>query len=173
MVLRNRVLQHLQISTTDLTWRSNSYRPKTFPGNIPRREFGSGIRANVNAMARIGLMMARGGLWNTRQILSSNYVQAAGTTPSWLEDVPLHDPAKYPTAPRRYGLLWWNNASGVIGGLPTDAFWAWGLAEQLILVVPSLDLVAARAGPAMGTSGFGSTKALQPFFGPLGQSVAR
>jgi CubicO group peptidase (beta-lactamase class C family) len=172
-VLRNRVLQHLQISTTDLTWRTNSYRPKTLPGNIPRREFGSGIRANVNAMARIGLMMARGGLWNTRQLLSSDYVQAAGTTPSWLKDVPLYDPAKYPTAPRRYGLLWWNNASGVISGLPTDAFWAWGLAEQLILVVPSLDLVAARAGPAMGTSGFGNTKALQPFFGPLGQSVTR
>ena len=116
-------------------------------------------------------MMARGGLWNTQQILASSYVQTAGTTPSWLKAVPLYDPAKYPTAPQRYGVLWWTNANGVISGLPADAFWAWGLAERLILVVPSLDLVAARAGPAMGTTSFGNTKALQPFFGPLGQSV--
>jgi CubicO group peptidase (beta-lactamase class C family) len=169
-VLRNRVLRYLQVSTTDLTWRANAYRPKTLRGD-PRREFGSGISANVGAMARIGLMMARGGLWKTRRILPASYVKAAGTTPSWLAGVPLYDPSIYPTAPKRYGLLWWTNANGVIDGLPRDAFWAWGLREQLILVVPSLDLVAARAGPTISKSGFGNVKVLQPFFGPLGQSV--
>ena len=171
-VLRERVLRYLGIDGADLTWRTNRYRSKTLSG-VARREFGSGIGANVDALARIGLMMARGGRWEERQILPSSYVQSAMTTPSWLKSLPLRDPDLYPTAPRRYGLLWWNNANGVIADLPDDAFWAWGLGEQLILAVPSRDLVVARAGPAMGThGGFGDTRALQPFFGPLGQAVA-
>ncbi|MCB1882981.1 MAG: serine hydrolase [Geminicoccaceae bacterium] len=171
-VLRDRVLRPLGIPTSGLTWRTNRYRPKTLSG-IARREFGSGIGASVDAMARIGLMMARGGRWGARRILPSSYVRMAGTTPWWLKSVPLRDdPAVYPAAQHRYGLLWWNNAGGAIDGLPRDAFWAWGLGEQLILAVPSRDLVAARAGPAMGTrGGFGDTRALQPFFGPLGQAV--
>jgi hypothetical protein len=32
--------------------------------------------------------------------------------------------------------------------VPRDAFWAWGLGEAIILVVPSLRLVVARAGAA-------------------------
>jgi CubicO group peptidase (beta-lactamase class C family) len=170
VVLRNEVLRHLQISTGDLTWRANAYRPKTLRGET-RREFGSGISANVDAMARIGLMMARDGRWKTRTILPASYVRAARTPPSWLTGTPLHDKSRWPTAPKRYGLLWWTNTNGVIAGLPRDAFWAWGLREHLILVVPSLDLVAARGGPTISKSGFGNLAALQPFFGPLGQSL--
>lgn len=171
-VLRNRVLRYLQVATTDLTWRQNSYRPKTLRG-ITRREFGSGISANVGAMARVGLMMTRGGRWKTRQILPSSYVRTVGTNPSSIRNLPLYDPKLFPGATRHYGLLWWNNADGVIEGLPTDAFWAWGLNDQLILVVPSLDLVAARAGPSMKGRVWGDTTPLQPFFGPLGRSVTR
>jgi hypothetical protein len=43
-------------------------------------------------------------------------------------------------------LLWWNNADGAIAGVPLDVYWANGLKDSLIVVVPSLDLVAARAG---------------------------
>ena len=43
----------LGFSRDDLFWRDNWYRPKTLNG-IARREFGSGIIANVNAMARVG-----------------------------------------------------------------------------------------------------------------------
>ena len=49
-------------------------------------------------------------------------------------------------ASRHYGLLWWNNGDGAIENVPTDAFWAWGLYDSLIVVIPSLDIVVARAG---------------------------
>ncbi len=45
-----RVFTPLGITRDDLVWRTNSYRPKEIDG-IARREFGSGISANVDAMA--------------------------------------------------------------------------------------------------------------------------
>ena len=59
--------------------------------------------------------------------------------PEW-EDGPQGD------ASRHYGLLWWNNGDGALGRVPRDAFWAWGLYDSLIVVVPSLDLVVVRGG---------------------------
>lgn len=45
-----RVFTPLGIDRTDLVWRRNSYRDAKIDG-VMRREFGSGIRANVDAMA--------------------------------------------------------------------------------------------------------------------------
>jgi hypothetical protein len=126
----------------------------------------------VGAMARIGLMMARGGRWKDQQILPAAYAAKAGKTPASVRGVPLNNPDLYPGATRHYGLLWWNNNDGAIDGLPTDAFWSWGLTDTVILAVPSLDLVVARAGPRM-ESGWGDLDALRPFFGPIGASVRR
>ncbi len=42
-------------------------------------------------------------------------------------------------------MLWWTNADGLITGVPKDAYWAWGLHETFIIVIPSQDLVIARA----------------------------
>jgi CubicO group peptidase (beta-lactamase class C family) len=86
----------------------------------------------------------------------------------------LADPTEWPGATDRYGLLWWNNASGAISGLPDDAFWAWGLEDSVILAVPSLDLVISRAGPKIekGQPRFGQIKFLQPFFGPIAQAAS-
>ncbi len=118
-----RVFSPLQISAADLTWRRNAYRPRTLLG-VERREFGSVISANVGAMARIGLMMARGGRWRDRQILPAAYAAQVGRTPASVRSLPLNDPTLYPGATRHYGLLWWNNNDGAIDGLPTDAFWS-------------------------------------------------
>jgi len=38
-----------------LRWRNNSYRPRLLEG-IPRREFGSGVSANIEAMSRFGYL---------------------------------------------------------------------------------------------------------------------
>ena len=58
-LLFDRVFTPIGIKPDDLTWRKNAYRPAEIEG-IPRREFGSGISANVDAMARIGLLYLRG-----------------------------------------------------------------------------------------------------------------
>jgi len=57
-----RVFAPIGMKASDLTWRSNSYRPHKIDG-IPRREFGSGISANVDAMARVGYLYLRRGRW--------------------------------------------------------------------------------------------------------------
>ncbi len=59
-LLFERVFTPLGITRSDLRWRKNQYRDHEIDG-IARREFGSGIHANVDAMARIGLLYLREG----------------------------------------------------------------------------------------------------------------
>ncbi|MEK0082148.1 serine hydrolase domain-containing protein [Benzoatithermus flavus] len=169
-VLQKRVLGDLGVATSMLSWRKNIYRPTTLRGFL-RREFGSGISASVDAMARIGLLVARDGRWRTKQILPPGYAAQVGTTPAALRDLPLYDPSKYPGAPEDYGFLWWNNSAGILAGVPGDAFWGWGLGDSFILVVPSRDLVVVRAGPAWNDS-WGKLTTIQPFFAKVTGAAA-
>jgi CubicO group peptidase (beta-lactamase class C family) len=166
-----RVFTPLGIQRADLVWRKNAYRPKQLAG-VARREFGSGILANVDAMARIGYLMLREGRWQDRRILDAEYVRLAVRTPPGHEKLPVLHPEAYGQASRHYGLLWWNNVDGAIAGLSRDAYWSWGLYDSLILVIPSLDIVAARAGKswprAKGASHYAP---LTPFLVPIAQSV--
>ena len=52
-LLFERVFTPIGIAREDLRWRKNQYRPHEMNG-IPRREFGSGVSANVDAMEREG-----------------------------------------------------------------------------------------------------------------------
>ena len=73
-------------------------------------------------------------------------------------------------------------ASGVggrgwrIAGVPTDAYWAWGLHETFIIVIPSKDLVIARAGdhawhPTNSEHWNGDYQVLAPFITPIVQAA--
>lgn len=147
-----RVFDSLGITRGDLQWRENAYRPKTLDG-IARREFGSGIHANVDAMARIGYLYLRAGGVGERRVLSSEFVARARSTPAAVSGLPVLNEQRYPNASRRYGLLWWNNNDGGIPGAPRDTYWSWGLYDSLIVVVPGLDLVLARAGKTLAPEG--------------------
>jgi CubicO group peptidase (beta-lactamase class C family) len=140
-----RIFTPLGIQRTDLVWRKNQYRPDLIDG-IKRREFGAGISANVNAMARFGLLWLRGGEWNGTQILPRDYVSKVRTTVPGVPGLKVHLPEQYSNAANHYGLLWWNNADEAIEGLPVDTYWTWGLYDSLIVVMPTLDIVVARAG---------------------------
>jgi len=162
-----RVFTPLGIRPDDLTWRRNAYRPAKI-GKVMRREFGSGIHANVRAMARIGLLYLREGRWAGRQIIPKEFVAACRSTPKGLKHLPVVLPRNYPAASSHYGLLWWNNNDGSLKNVPRDAYWSWGLYDSLILVIPSLDVVAARAGKSFKGNWRGSHYAkLAPFFDPI------
>ncbi len=167
-LLFRRVFAPLGISRRDLSWRKNAYRPPQIEG-IPRREFGSGISANVDAMARIGYLYLRRGRWKARQILPEKFVDLVRRPHPRLTSLKAWEPKHYGQASAHYGLLWWNNADGTLASVPRDAYWAWGLFDSVILVVPSLDLVVARAGRSFrrqpGWSGHYDV--LRPFFEPL------
>jgi CubicO group peptidase (beta-lactamase class C family) len=151
LVMRSRVLLPMEIAGSQLVWRSNAYRPPTLKVNgadIARREFGSGISTSVDLMATVGLMLLRDGRWKTTRILPAGYAKLAGTPDPSLAGLPCvdSDPKKCPGATDHYGLLFWNNADGHLPGVPADAYWAAGQYTSFIIVVPSLDLVTARAG---------------------------
>ncbi|WP_262850394.1 serine hydrolase domain-containing protein [Mumia quercus] len=115
----------------------------------------SGVNSSCLDLARLGLLMMRDGRWGDRQIVSPSYVeQATGRSSSRLNAA--------------YGLLWWVNRKGPVLGtrtatgggaaassspegrlaprVPKDAFWALGLGNQVVAVVPSEGIVAVRMG---------------------------
>ena len=166
-----RVFTPLGIQRSDLSWRKNSYRPATIDG-VARREFGAGIHANVDAMARIGYLMLREGQWNGREILTREYVRLAPQTPPGHEKLPVRLPETYGNAAPHYGLLWWNNADQTLQDVPADAYWSWGLYDSLIVVIPSLDIVVARAGQSWKREDRADHyDVLKPFLVPIVQSV--
>jgi len=102
---------------------------------------GSLVYATAQDFARFGLLYLRGGEWDGKQVVPRDWVDFART----------------PTPARNidsYGAGWWitpEKGAGaplrslLVGG-PVDAFEAEGHDGQVILVVPSKDLVIVRLG---------------------------
>ncbi len=169
-VLFERVFDPIGIARSDLRWRNNAYRPHEING-LPRREFGSGISANIEAMVRFGYLYLHKGNWDGREILSPEFVRLASHTGPELKGLPVRD-SQHGNASAHYGLLWWNNNDGALAGVPRDAFWTWGLYDSFVFVAPSLDLVVARAGKSWKREpGADHYAVLEPFFGKICQAV--
>lgn len=174
-----RVLGPIGITAKDLHWRKHAYRSAEIDG-IARREFGSGVHANVDAMARIGLLYLREGKWNDRQLIPAEFVNIA-RVPANSSELPEFDGAadgnrqwsnEHGDASAHYGLLWWNNADGSLENVPRDAYWSWGLYDSLIVVIPSLDIVVSRAGKSWNREpGAAHYEVLRPFLDPIVASV--
>ncbi len=165
-----RVFSPIGIGRKDLRWRANAYRPREIDG-VARREFGSGIHANVDAMARIGYLYLREGHWKDTRIIRSSFVDAVRTVPHGLRGLPVIKPEDYGNASDHYGLLWWNNADATMKNVPRDAYWSWGLYDSLIVVIPSLDIVVARAGKSLSGSRGSHYAPIEPFLSPIAMSV--
>jgi CubicO group peptidase (beta-lactamase class C family) len=78
--------------------------------------------------------MLRQGNWEGKQLLSPAAVRLvtsdAGT-------------------PGICGIGWWSNNEGSCARMPKDAFWGSGAGHQVVVVVPSLNLIAVRNGQAL------------------------
>lgn len=167
-----RVFGPIGIGRDDLMWRNNSYRDHRIDG-VMRREFGSGIHANVDAMARIGYLYLREGKWKDKQLIPEEFVEAARRVPKEIKGLPVVKPEDYFNATDHYGLLWWNNADGTMKDVPRDAYWSWGLYDSLIVVIPSLDIVASRAGKSLNSQRNAAYGAIEPFIGPIVSACCR
>ncbi len=55
--------------------------------------------------------------------------------------------------PGHFGMGWWTNSDGHFPDLPRDAVWGAGAKNQILLVVPSLNLIAVRNGNELRASG--------------------
>jgi subtilase family serine protease len=170
-VLNNRLMSPMGVSPTEYGWRQNAYRDTEING-ITNREFGAGISASVNALARLAYLYLREGEWDGTQILPASYVATARAPIPGIEDLPSVSTFKFANAPKHYGLLWWNNADGVMPSVPTDAYFSWGLDESFIIVIPSMDIVIARIGDAWrGDDGDPFYPVLEGFLRPIVESV--
>ena len=147
-VIFERVFTPLGITREDIRWRENSYRPREIKG-MKRREFGSGFHSNVNALARIGHLYLRSGRWNKQQIIPKEFVELARRPAPESKGLVEHE-HNHGDASEHYALLWWNNGDGTLANVPRDAYWSWGLGDSFIIVIPSLDIVAARVGEPLG-----------------------
>jgi CubicO group peptidase (beta-lactamase class C family) len=166
-ILFTRVLTPTGISSTDLTWRSNAYRDDLLNG-VKRREFGAGITINANAMARIGYLYLRRGLWAGQRILPDEFSELVQRPDPSILGTPSRDPSNFPQASNHYGVLWWTNADSTLPEVPRDAYWSWGLGDSLIVVIPSLDIVVVRAGNGFARSTWNANYAvLGPFLNPI------
>jgi CubicO group peptidase (beta-lactamase class C family) len=182
-VLTERVWNKIGLSSADLQWRPNAVRTDGQTSTPVRRELASGIQANVNALARVGLLFLREGKWQTdqglEQIVSKSFIDAVRTPPPEVASATNADPAGFPDAPTTYGMLWWTNAGQQLANVPPDAYWAWGLGDSLIVVIPSLDIVVVRlddnpdAGASLnGRAGWnGDYSVLAPLLDPVVRSV--
>lgn len=123
--------------------RTELFEPLGMTAEIRRDAAGNplafmGVQASCRDLARFGYLFLRDGRWGDDQVVSSAWVEEATRSSQALEP--------------QYGLLWWVNPPDEPSwpSLPPDAFVAHGLGGQIVLVVPSWDLVVARMG--MGES---------------------
>jgi len=131
-LLRDRVMR--PIGVPDKEW-SVGYGQTMQVEGLPLVGCWGGGGYTARAVARVGRLMLREGDWDGQRILSAQAVRQitsdAGT-------------------PGHGGMGWWSNQTGKYAKLPKDAYWGAGAGHQVLLVVPSLNLIAVRNGAELG-----------------------
>jgi CubicO group peptidase (beta-lactamase class C family) len=131
-VLRERIMDPVGASQD---WRWEGYetswveidgqRIQSVPGG---GHWGGGLFIGARDHARFGLLIARGGVWGGRQLLSRQWVEAMMTPSATLAN---------------YGLLWWlNRGPAARANVPDTAAFALGAGTNAIWLDPAQDLVA-------------------------------
>jgi CubicO group peptidase (beta-lactamase class C family) len=141
-LLRDCILR--PIGVTDSDWTAG-YGQTFTVDKLPLVASWGGASFTPRALARVGRLVLREGDWDGRRLLSKEVVR----------DV-THDAG----LPGRCGMGWWTNAAGRYTWLPRDAVWGAGAGDQVLLVVPSLNLIAVRNGATLHTPE--EIKALKP-----------
>jgi CubicO group peptidase (beta-lactamase class C family) len=130
-LLRDRVMR--PIGVPDSEWSCGYGKTYTVDGLPLVCSWGGGSYP-PRATARIGRLMLRQGNWDGKQLLSPTAVRQI------IGDAGL---------PGDCGMGWWTNAKARYPWLPADAVYGAGAGDQILLVVPSLSLIAVRNGAAL------------------------
>lgn len=130
-VLRDRIMR--PIGAPDEEWACG-YGKTFIVDGLPLVASWGGGNYTARAVARIGRLMLRKGDWDGQQLLSKEAVRQITTDAG---------------GPGNCGMGWWTNAKGRYPKLPKDAFWGAGAGDQVLLVIPSLNLIAVRNGQTL------------------------
>jgi CubicO group peptidase (beta-lactamase class C family) len=152
-LLRDRVMR--PIGVPDEEW-SVGYGTTYVVDGLPLVATWGGGSYTPRAVARVARLMLRGGDWDGTRLIDESAVRQvtrdAGT-------------------PGSCGMGWWANADGAHPRLPADAFFGSGAGHQVVLVVPSLGLIAVRNGESLDTR-LGKDEALDTYlFNPLVDAI--
>ena len=107
---------------------------RSVPGGT---RWGAGLWMSSRDHARFGLLMAREGKWNGKQLVSSSWIAQATTKGG-------------PANSNDYGYLWWLTTKGGTKGVPTTSFQAQGNGSNTIFVDPEHDVVVVWRWHANG-----------------------
>jgi len=137
-ILRERVMKPIGIKEREWSVGYN----KTFETNgLKLTPNWGGANFTPRAAARIGRLMLRRGNWQGQQLIKA----------SWVDELTKHAgmPIPYrneiqPTPASSLG--WYNNADGVWPKAPRDTYLGQGAQNQVLIVMPSLNLIVVRNG---------------------------
>lgn len=146
-LLRDRIMR--PIGVDDSEWSCGYGKTFTVDG-LPLVANWGGGNFTARAVARIGRLMLHKGTWDGKPILDSKWVDLAVSDAGTPE--PYRGQGEGPCP--RAGLAWWVNSDGILSKLPKDAFMGAGAGNQVLLVVPSLQLIAVRFGEQMTPGNF-------------------
>ncbi len=161
-LLRERVMR--PIGVPDSAW-SIGYG-KTFDvEGLPIVANWGGGGFTARAVASVGRLMLHRGEWDGVQLISPAIVEQAIA----YSGMPLPD--RPPGNPQPgSGMGWWLNFDSVWPSVPPDAFGGAGAGNQILLVIPSLDIIIVRNGAQLGdeSKGEGFWGGLETYlFNPL------
>jgi CubicO group peptidase (beta-lactamase class C family) len=146
-LLQKRVFDPIEIHEDD--WIV-SYGTAYSEDGLRLYAIGSGASLTARAAARIGQLLVQKGMWGGRLVLSPGVVETLTTYGGTAK------PARVQGEPEPLPALgWWTNGDGVWERAPRDAFVAAGTDHQIILVIPSLELVAVRIGAPLDEERWG------------------
>ena len=152
-LLRDRVMR--PIGVPDAEWSVGYGQTVTVDG-LPVVAAWGGGGFTARATARVARLMLREGDWDGRRLIKREAVRAVTTDAG---------------TPGNAAIGWWSNNDGTMAALPRDAYWGAGAQHQIVLVIPSLNLIAVRNGGALsGAENYGEARD-RLFFQPLMKAI--
>ena len=130
-LLRERVMR--PIGVADEEW-SAGYGQTFMVDGLPLVASWGGGAYTPRATARIGKLVLHDGNWEGRQLLSTSAVRQVTQDAGF---------------PGHCGMGWWSNSDQRYDKLPKDAVWGAGAGDQLLFLVPSLNLIMVRNGETL------------------------
>lgn len=152
-LLRERIMR--PIGAKDEEW-SCGYGLTENVGGLPMVANWGGGSYTPRAAARIGRLVLRRGDWDGERLLSEKA---------------LEDMTSDAGLPGHCGMGWWTNSDGRYAKVPRDAVWGAGAGDQVLLVVPSLNLIMVRNGGSLGDDRSDRDARVKVLFEPLIDSV--
>jgi hypothetical protein len=130
-LLRDRVLRPIGVADED--W-SVGYGKTFRVDGLPLVAGWGGGSFTPRALARLGRLLLREGDWNGKQLIAREAVRRV------TGDAGL---------PGHCGMGFWTNADGRYPRLPRDTYYGAGAGDQLLIVVPSRNLIVVRNGETL------------------------